>query len=143
MTFKKIRRGELCQICTDEHISVLHRPQLICSDHNRQVASRYSNDALNRGGGDGTRIEIDGDNNVCTHLARNVDWQIIDRCAVGVDLITVLYRSKECWYRHGRAQGMRQRSGVEDLSLTTHQLCRNTTEGNWQIVEAFEVVVRK
>jgi len=28
--FEKVRRGKLCQICTDKYIGVLHGPQLIC-----------------------------------------------------------------------------------------------------------------
>src|SRR5277367_6549063 len=86
---------------------------------------------------------MDANDNIGPHLFGNVDGNVVEQSAIGVDVIPRPDRCKDARERHRRSQCQRQRAIVEYVRLARNKIGRHTGKRNGEIVEALEFGIRK
>src|ERR1700739_4679589 len=86
---------------------------------------------------------MDANDDVCAHLLSDVNWNVVEQAAIGIDMVPGANRSKNARQRHGASQGLRQGPAAEYVGFDGNQVGSNAGERNRQLVKALKLGVRK
>src|SRR5215472_3501655 len=86
---------------------------------------------------------MDCERQICTHILRDFDWNVIQQSAISVDGILCPNRRENSRQRHGGAQSQGQGSTPEYLGLAAYQIGGNAGKRNRKVVEALDLGIRQ
>src|SRR5271168_2221154 len=102
----EVEGSERTQVGCDLGVGETQGAAIVSQGHYVDCLSKKTRDALEILASDQRRTDVDGDYDICVHLANNIGGDVVDQPAIGKDLAVEFHGREQAGNGHGRAQGL-------------------------------------